>query len=83
MILKFIENIWYKSFWSLAGVIVILMSPLSILYLFAIKLHGLLYKMKILRVLILRTPVLIVGNLTVGGTGKTPFCIWLSNYLEK
>ena len=83
MILKFIENIWYKSFWSLAGVIVILMSPLSILYLFAIKLHDLLYKMKILRVLILRTPVLIVGNLTVGGTGKTPFCIWLSNYLEK
>ena len=83
MILKFIENIWYKSFWSLAGVIVILMSPLSILYLFAIKLHDLLYKMKILRVLILKTPVLIVGNLTVGGTGKTPFCIWLSNYLEK
>ena len=68
MILKFIENIWYKSFWSLAGVIVILMSPLSILYLFAIKLHSLLYKLKILRVLILRTPVLIVGNLTVGGT---------------
>jgi len=83
MILKFIENIWYKSFWSLAGVIVILMSPLSILYLFAIKLRDLLYKMKILRVLILKTPVLIVGNLTVGGTGKTPFCIWLSNYLEK
>ena len=83
MILKFIENIWYKSFWSLTGVIVILMSPLSILYLFVIKLHDLLYKMKILRVLILKTPVLIVGNLTVGGTGKTPFCIWLSNYLEK
>ena len=83
MILKFIENIWYKSFWSLTGVIVILMSPLSILYLFAIKLHDLLYKVKILRVLILKTPVLIVGNLTIGGTGKTPFCIWLSNYLEK
>ena len=83
MILKFIENIWYKSCWSLAGVIVILMSPLSILYLFATKIHELLYKIKILRVLILKTPVLIVGNLTVGGTGKTPFCIWLSNYLEK
>ena len=83
MILKFIENIWYKSFWSLTGVIVILMSPLSILYLFVIRLHDLLYKMKILRVLIVKTPVLIVGNLTVGGTGKTPFCIWLSNYLEK
>ena len=36
---------------------------------FFIKLKSdLLYKMKILRVLILKTPVLIVGNLTVGGT---------------
>tara|TARA_Y100000996_G_C22519029_1_gene641676 strand:- start:710 stop:1606 length:897 start_codon:yes stop_codon:yes gene_type:complete len=41
------------------------------------------YKLNILKSLTLKTPVLIVGNLTVGGTGKTPFCIWLSNYLEK
>ena len=30
--------------------------------LFVIRLHDLLYKMKILRVLVLKTPVLIVGN---------------------
>ena len=28
-------------------------------------------------------PVVMVGNLTVGGTGKTPLVIWLAEYLKK
>lgn len=28
-------------------------------------------------------PVIVVGNMTVGGTGKTPFVIWLANFLKE
>ena len=28
-------------------------------------------------------PVIIIGNITVGGTGKTPLVIWVADYLKK
>jgi tetraacyldisaccharide 4'-kinase len=35
------------------------------------------------RALALGRPAISIGNLTVGGTGKTPSCIWLARALEK
>ena len=28
-------------------------------------------------------PLIVVGNIVVGGTGKTPLVIWLLNYLKR
>jgi len=41
------------------------------------------YLLKIKKTEKITAPVIVVGNLTVGGTGKTPLVIWLTNYLKE
>ncbi len=55
-----------------------LLSPFSALYAGASALRGLLYDRRILRVYQSTIPVISVGNLTVGGTGKTPVAAWIA-----
>ena len=55
--------------------------PLSLLYGLVISVRRLLYKTGLMRSHAVEAPVVIVGNITVGGTGKTPLVIWLSEYL--
>jgi len=38
---------------------------------------------KIKKVTRLKIPIIVVGNITVGGTGKTPLVIWLANFLRQ
>jgi tetraacyldisaccharide 4'-kinase len=44
-------------------------------------LRGRLYDLQWLKIQKVRCPVVSVGNITVGGTGKTPFSIWLLDRL--
>jgi tetraacyldisaccharide 4'-kinase len=41
------------------------------------------YRHGVFRVVQLPTPVIVVGNITVGGTGKTPFVVWLAQILQR
>src|SRR5947208_1692781 len=56
----------------------ILLWPLSLLYGGAVRLRVLLYQKGWLKQKRLKGTVISVGNLTVGGTGKTPMVIWLA-----
>lgn len=55
-----------------------LLRPLSVLYGAGVRLRVWLYTSGWLRQKRLKAPVISVGNLTVGGTGKTPMVIWLA-----
>jgi tetraacyldisaccharide 4'-kinase len=56
--------------------------PLSGLYWLLLKLRALLFRCGIYDSHKAHAPVIVVGNITTGGTGKTPTVIWLVNELR-
>lgn len=69
---------------GLAGrVLWALLLPWSAPYRFVVGLRNLLYDLRLLRGRRLPLPVVSVGNLTVGGTGKTPTGLWLAQNLRR
>ena len=52
-------------------------------YLLGLRIHDLLYSSGILRSAFPQVPAVSVGNITVGGTGKTPCVIWLARALSR
>jgi len=69
--------------WEQAGWRNWLLLPLSLIYSELMKLRHWLYKARILRSHSLPVPVIVVGNLTVGGTGKSPLVVALVKYLHQ
>jgi len=60
----------------------ILLLPFSIIYWFAVWLRNFLYNTKMLRSSSFGLPVICVGNLSVGGTGKSPMVEFLIGHLK-
>ena len=60
----------------------LLLLPLSWLYLLLVLARKLLYSKGLLPTRRVGAPVIVVGNLTVGGAGKTPLVIWLAQWLK-
>ncbi len=61
----------------------ILLLPFSLLYGLGVSIRNALYNLKILKSYSMQLPVIGVGNLSVGGTGKTPHVSYLTNLLAK
>jgi tetraacyldisaccharide 4'-kinase len=55
---------------------------LGFLFSDAAKFRKFLYRLGILKTHTLPVPVIVVGNITVGGTGKTPLIIWMAGFLK-
>jgi len=72
----------HEGIWNRRGIAAIALSPLAVLYCLVVGLRRLAYKWGWLRTERLPVPVIIVGNIAVGGTGKTPLVIWLARWLR-
>ena len=60
----------------------LLLAPLSLLYGFGVTIHDLLYRQGILQSQRFSVPIISVGNLSVGGSGKTPHVAYLADFLR-
>ncbi len=72
---------WLERHWYRLTPLSILLAPLAGLYCLAAGLRRVAYRRGLLSPERLPVPVIVVGNLTVGGTGKTPFVLWLARFL--
>lgn len=71
-----INNIWYNKNLNKYYFIDIIFKCL-------INFRKILYKYNIFKTYKFNIPIIVVGNITVGGTGKTPLVIYIVNYLVK
>jgi tetraacyldisaccharide 4'-kinase len=60
----------------------VLLLPFAWAYRAAIALRRACYRTGCLRSVKCSVPVIVVGNVTVGGSGKTPLVVWLVGYLQ-
>ena len=75
---QFAARHWYR-FSALSA----LLYPVSLLFRLVVGSRLLLFRLHLLRPTRLPVPVIVVGNLTVGGTGKTPLVLWLARTLRE
>ncbi len=69
-------------FWETGGWPVPALLPVSCLFGGVSRLRAALYRQGVLRVSRLPVPVIVVGNIAVGGSGKTPVVSWLVAWLR-
>lgn len=76
-------NEWIQRTWYQGGSGYLVLLPLSGIYWLLIGLRRLLYFSGVRKAKAVDAPVIVVGNITAGGTGKTPVSIWLATSLRE
>jgi tetraacyldisaccharide 4'-kinase len=76
--MKRLDQYWYSQ-----NPLAWLLLPLSWLFCAVAVLRRLMYQKRLLAAYSVEAPVIIVGNISVGGTGKTPLLISLCDYLVR
>src|SRR5213083_2619343 len=78
--MSLVERVWYGDDAAARGARSLLW-PLSQAYRIAMSIRSTLYDSGALSSETSELPTVSIGNLTVGGTGKTPFAAWIAGQL--
>jgi tetraacyldisaccharide 4'-kinase len=79
---SWIDNMWYSPSWYHWPVIILLL-PLSALFWVLSSLRRMLFRLQIKPSVDIPVPVIVVGNTSVGGNGKTPLVVHLAKRLRQ
>ncbi len=74
---------WFLQQWQRNSPWQILLRPLSWVFAMLVRVRRMLYRAGILKSERIGVPIIVVGNITVGGTGKTPVVLAIAKYLGK
>jgi tetraacyldisaccharide 4'-kinase len=72
-----IDKLWYKQ-----SAFSYLLLPLTAVFFLLSLFRRVFYRLGLKKIGRLDVPVIVVGNITVGGTGKTPLVVWIADYLK-
>jgi tetraacyldisaccharide 4'-kinase len=75
---RWLQDEWYKEMYISA-----FFMPISMLYADFMRFRTFLYNIGVRKKHKIAVPVIVVGNITVGGTGKTPLILWLARFLRE
>jgi len=78
--IEFVESHWYRR--SLSWLTLFLL-PFSWLFRLLVSIRYFFYRINFKKKYSFKVPVIVVGNISVGGTGKTPFVVWLAEVIQK
>lgn len=74
---------WLERQWYCLTPWHVVLLPLAFLFWLISSLRRGLYRAGLLQSVRLPVPVIVVGNISAGGTGKTPLVLWLASFLRR
>lgn len=80
--MNWIEHAWYQKDWKRSPVSWLLL-PLTLLFWCLSSIRRQAYQLKLKKSTTISAPVIVVGNISVGGNGKTPLVIRLAEWLKQ
>ncbi len=80
--MKSLEKYWYRSGF-LANLFVLFLTPFSLLFCFVTAVRRKAYKLNIKKSYVAKKPLVVIGNIVVGGSGKTPLLISICEFIVK